>query len=163
MTYNGHWSFIFCLLDKLILVDELNCKQFMSKTYCFCYFSAQSAQCALRNGSNLNLWFRKDSFRICWLGGGGGCQSEQNYISLGSCLMVLSGQNTFILGNSPIVWQTCLLKREIPTSTFSSPLKQMIKPGQLFVHLILNFRVCENDIAMAIEAAKQYETEVIRK
>lgn len=76
--------------------------------------------------------------------------------------MVLSGQNTFILGNSPIVWQTCLLKREIPTSTFS-PLKQMIKPGQLFVHLILNFRVCENDIAMAIEAAKQYETEVIRE
>ena len=40
----------------------------------------------------------------------------------------------------------------------------MIKPGQLFVHLILNvFRVCENDIAMAIEAAKQYETEVIRE
>ena len=101
-------------------MDELNCKQFMSKTYCFCYFSAQSAQCALRNGLSLNLWFRKDSFRIYWLGGGGGCQSEQNYISLGSCLMVLSGQNTFILGNSPIVWQTCLLKREIPTSTFSS-------------------------------------------
>ena len=120
------------------------------------------AQCSVRNGLILNLCFRKDSFRICWMVVWG-CQSWENYISLGSCLMVLSGQNTFILGNSPIVWQTCLLKREIPTSTFSPPLKQMVKPGQLFVHLILNFRVCENDIAMAIEAAKQYETEVIRK
>ena len=76
--------------------------------------------------------------------------------------MVLSGQNTFILGNSPIVWQTCLLKREIPTSTFYFA-KANDRGSQLFVHLILNFRVCENDIAMAIEAAKQYETEVIRK
>ena len=34
--------------------------------------------------------------------------------------------------------------------------------GQIF-NLIMNFRVCENDIAMAIEAAKQYEDEVSRE
>ena len=52
-------------------------------------------------------------------------------------------------------------KRDPNVNFFSS--KANDKASQLFVHLILNFRVCENDIAMAIEAAKQYETEVIRK
>ena len=53
-------------------------------------------------------------------------------------------------------------KKRDPNVNFSFS-KANDKASQLFVHLILNFRVCENDIAMAIEAAKQYETEVIRK
>ena len=76
--------------------------------------------------------------------------------------MVLSGQNTFILRKSLIVWETCLVKKEIPTSTiFFAKIddrnKAQDRPN---FNLILNFRVCENDIAMAIEAAKQYEDEV---
>ena len=53
-------------------------------------------------------------------------------------------------------------KKRDPNVNFSFS-KANDRGSQLFVHLILNFRVCENDIAMAIEAAKQYEDEVIRE
>ena len=93
---------------------------------------------------------------------------SENYISLGSFLMVLSRQNTFILGKSLIVWETCspslATKEEIPTLIFSSLLKQTIRTAQdKLTFSNLNFSVCENDVAMAVDAAKQYEDEVNRK